>query len=59
MCAGTCLFELKLRLFADNTPALQRYVKVDLEPLVRQVADHCKGQLSDDEIAHIKKCAPG
>jgi hypothetical protein len=55
--ATACLFELKARLFADNTPELQRYKDDPLEALVRRVVEHLGSTLTDDEAVHLRKCA--
>ncbi len=55
--AAACLFELKVRLFADNTPALQRNKDDQLEALAKRVVEHVGSTLTHDEAVHLRKCA--
>jgi hypothetical protein len=55
--AAACVFELKVRLFADNTPDLQRFKDEKLEPLVKRIVDHLAASLTDEEGVHLRKCA--
>jgi hypothetical protein len=55
--AMACLFEIKARLFADNTPALEKHKADQLEALVKRIIEHERdGILPEDEVL-LKKCA--
>ena len=53
--AAAALFELKVRIFADTTPELQRYFGADLDALVDRIVEHLGATLRDDEVKHLKK----
>ncbi|MDE2104565.1 MAG: hypothetical protein KGL39_45440 [Patescibacteria group bacterium] len=55
--AAACLFELKVRLFADNTTELQRFKDEKLEGLVKRLVEHAAPTLQEEEVVHLKKCA--
>ena len=46
-----------MRLFADNTPALQRNKDDQLEALAKRVVEHVGSTLTHDEAVHLRKCA--
>jgi hypothetical protein len=55
--AGAGLFELRVRLFADNTPALQKHKDDKLEALVKLVVEHERASIDRDDEILLKKCA--
>src|SRR5579872_203697 len=55
--AAACYFELRARLLADNTPALQRFKDDQLEELVKRLVERCPTPLLEGEVVHLKKCA--
>jgi hypothetical protein len=54
--AGAGLFELKVRLFADNTPALQKHKEDALEALVKLVIEHEQASIDQDDVTLLKAC---
>ncbi len=52
-----CLFELKMRLLADNTAELQKYKDEQLEALVKRVTEHMQNLIVSEEAVLLKKCA--
>jgi hypothetical protein len=53
--AAAGVFEMKVRLFADNTAELRRYIGTDLDPLVDRIIGHLGSGLTEDEVTHLKK----
>jgi hypothetical protein len=54
--AHACHFELRARLYADNTPKLRSVAFKELSVVVAAIVDHVRDRTRDEERAVLEKC---